>query len=62
MPFYVVTTKGEEAKRLIKAPSSAAAVKHCAEDKYSTDLITTIDEAAPHFEAGVKLEKVGEES
>ena len=61
MPFYVITTKGEEAKRLVKAPSSAAAVKHCAEDRYSTELITTIDEAAPHFEAGVKLEKVGEE-
>jgi hypothetical protein len=61
MPFYVVTTKGEEPKRLIKATSAAAAVKHCAEDKYSTQLITTIDEAAPHFEAGVKLEKVGDE-
>lgn len=57
MPFYVVTTKGEEAKRLVKAQSAAAAVKHCTEGKYETQLISTIDEAAPHFEAGVKLEK-----
>lgn len=60
MPFYVVTTEGEEAKRLVKAPSAAAAVKHCAEAKYSTQLISTIEEAAPHFEAGVKLERAGD--
>ena len=61
MPFYVVTTKGEEAKRLIKAPSSASAVKHCAADMFETQLISTIEEAAPHFEAGVKLEKTDTE-
>lgn len=57
MPFFVVTTKGEEAKRLVKAKSSSAAVKHCVADRYSTETITTIDEAAELYEAGVKLER-----
>lgn len=56
MPVFVVTTKGEEAKRMVKAPSAASAIRHCTADRYSTETISTIEEAAPHFEAGVKLE------
>jgi hypothetical protein len=57
MPFYVVTTTGEEAQRLVKAKSATDAIQHCTKDKFSTRTITTIDEAAPLFEAGVKMEK-----
>jgi hypothetical protein len=57
MPFYVVHTEGEEAERLVKAKSAADAINHCTKGRFSTRTITTIDEAAPLFEAGVKMEK-----
>lgn len=61
MPFYVIDTKGEEKPRMVKAKSPEAAIKHCTEGMFSHRTITMIDEAAPLFESGVKLEKVGEE-
>jgi hypothetical protein len=57
MPFYIVTEEGQEKPRMIKAKSSAAAVDHCVKDRFKTETITMIDEAAPYFEQGVKLEK-----
>jgi hypothetical protein len=57
MPFYVVTTEGEEKPRLVKARSQPDAIAHVTKGKFSTRTITTIDEAAPLFEAGVKMEK-----
>lgn len=57
MPFYEVTTNGEEAKRLVKAKSATDAVQHCTKDKFTTRTITSIEEAAPLFESGVKLER-----
>lgn len=57
MPFYEVTQEGVEAKRLVKAKSSTDAIQHCTKDKFATRTITSIEEAAPLFEAGVKLER-----
>jgi hypothetical protein len=57
MPFYVVTTAGEEKERLVKAKSQQDAIAHVTKGKFETRTITTIDEAAPLFEAGVKMEK-----
>jgi hypothetical protein len=57
MPFYVVSTEGEEKPRLVKAKSQTDAIQHCTKDRFSTRTITTIDEAAVLYEQGVKLEK-----
>lgn len=62
MPFYVVKEKGAEKPRMVKAKSSAAAVDHCVKGRFETETITMIDEAAPYFEQGVKLEKAEGES
>lgn len=61
MPFYEITTAGEEAKRLIKATSSAAAIRHCSDpDRYTARTITSVEDAADLFEAGVKIEHAGQ--
>lgn len=61
MPFYEITTKGEEAKRLVKAESAAAAIRYCARDKFQARTISSVDEAAGLFTAGVKVEDAGAE-
>jgi hypothetical protein len=60
MPFYEITTKGEEAKRLIKAPSAKAAIQHCLDpSRFSARTVATVQDAADLFEAGVKIEHAG---
>jgi hypothetical protein len=59
MPIYEITTDGEEAKRLVKAVSNEAAIAHCARQKFTAKLVTKIEDAAPLFDAGVKLETAG---
>lgn len=61
MPFYIVTEKDVEQPRMVKAKSSEAAIKHVTGNRFSTETITMIDEAAPYFEKGVKLERASEE-
>ena len=61
MPFYEVTTKGEEVKRLIKAPSAKAAIQHCVKDKFETRTVTSVEDAADLFMAGVTIEVAGDE-
>lgn len=61
MPFYEITTEGEEAKRLVKAGSAKAAIQHCTNpDKYSARTISSVEDAVDLFEAGVKVEHAGE--
>lgn len=59
MPIYQVDTKGEDAKRLVRAPSAPAAIAHCASERFSATLVRTVDDAAALLEAGVKIETVG---
>lgn len=61
MPVYEITTKGEKAKRLVKADSSAAAIRHCANGLFSARTISRVAEAADLFTAGVAIETAGEE-
>ena len=60
MPIYKITTKGEEKPRLVKADSSAQAVRHCAEGLFTAEVVTKVEDAAPLFADGVKLETAGE--
>lgn len=61
MPIYEITTKGEDAKRLVKADSAAQAIRHCAHDRFSARTISRVEEAADLIIAGVKVETTGTE-
>jgi hypothetical protein len=57
MPHYEVTEAGKAEKRWVKAPSAAAAIKHCMDaSKFSTRTMTSVDDAADLINAGVKME------
>lgn len=56
MPIYQISTEGEEAKRLVKATSAAAAIAHCARARFKAEIVTKVEDAAPLFAAGVVLE------
>lgn len=57
MPFYEITTAGEDAKRLVKAASAKSAIAHCLDpSRYTARTIKTVEEAVPLFEAGVRVE------
>ena len=60
MPIYKIITKGEEKPRLVKADSSAQAIRHCAEGQFSAELVSKVEDAAPLFEQGIKLETAGQ--
>jgi hypothetical protein len=62
MPLYEITTKGEDAKRLVKAESAAQAVRHCAKEVFTARTISNVEEAADMFNAGVKIETAGVEA
>lgn len=62
MPIYLIETKGEEKKRLVKADSAAGAIRHCAENLFTATTISSVEQAAEHFAAGVKLETAGEKA
>lgn len=59
MPIYMIDTKGEEAKRLVKAESAAQAIRHCAKDVFTAKTVAKVEDAAELLAAGVKLEVVG---
>lgn len=65
MPIYQISTSGEDnaspdKQRLVKAPSASAAIAHCANQQFTAKLVTKVEDAAPLFAAGVKLETAGE--
>lgn len=62
MPIYEITEKGAEQKRLVKADSSAQAIRHCAHDRFTARTISRVEEAADLFNAGVRLETAGTET
>lgn len=61
MPLYEITTKDEEAKRLVEADSAAQAVRHCANGMFSPRTVTKPTEIAQLMSAGVKLETASDE-
>lgn len=60
MPIYLIETKGEDTKRLVKADSAAGAIRHCASSLFTATTIASVEQASEYFAEGVKLEKAGE--
>jgi hypothetical protein len=61
MPLYEITTKDQEAKRLVEADSSAQAVRHCATGLFTARTISKPTEIAQLMSKGVVLETAGAE-
>lgn len=61
MPLYEISTEGEDQKRLVKAESSAQAIRHCARGKFTARTVQKAEDAAELMGSGVKLETAGAE-
>ena len=61
MPIYKVTQQGADKPRLVKADSSAQAIRHCAKEVFAAQLCSKVEDAADLLAEGVKLETAGEE-
>lgn len=61
MPLYEISTKGEDAKRLVQADSAAQAVRHCAQGMFAARTVSKPTDIAQLMSNGVKLETAGEE-
>lgn len=59
MPLYEITTKGEEAKRLVEADSASQAIRHCSTAMFTARTIQKPSEAAALMKGGVELETAG---
>jgi hypothetical protein len=53
--IYLVTDKKADAKRLVRAPNNAQAIRHCAKDFSAT--VASQDELIAAVGAGVKVEE-----
>lgn len=61
MPLYEITTKDETTKRLVEADSASAAIRHCANGRYSARTIQKPSEVAGLMANGTQLEVAGVE-
>lgn len=61
MPFYPITTKGSDAKRVIEADNPAAAMKHAAKGMFTVGKPMGPTDIVAHMQAAGTVEKAGEE-
>jgi hypothetical protein len=60
MPFYPITTKGDDKRRVIEADNPAAALRHVAEAAFTVGKPMKPTDLVAHMQAGNPVEKAGE--